>query len=228
MPSFLVVLSCLCMGPLASGDVLLNIIHAATAREQELASALGPYKFYVYGGGGFSMSDSEGKGRQTTHVQHEERLKKWGGALHASSWFQRRKGADHLFACGDVNMGWSHQHGVVQVRKFMGDHGYIGTFEMSGSWLGDWDLTRAIVIPYVAADEIAASSLGFMNKAEAAAAVPPKDSGADSGGVVAGGSGMLAVGRETKQQTSSSPADYSTLASPVASSVASSDLDAKV
>ena len=104
------------------------------------------------------LSNKAGSGRQVTRPQHQERLSNWVKALHASPWFRRSGGRDHLFSVGDLNPGWAAEAGLQVVKAAMGT-GFTGTFEMNDAWAGGWEAERMIAMPYVAADDIVAPAM---------------------------------------------------------------------
>ena len=84
------------------------------------------------------------------HPGHAERLAAWSADIRASPHYQRRGGADHLFATSDVRGDDQMRlHGHVVARELLGA-GYTGAFESIDGWTGGWHPERRIIVPYVA------------------------------------------------------------------------------
>ena len=83
---------------------------------------------------------------------HDERLTNLIAELQKSKWFQRHRGADHVFGYSSINPGVARQLLFPKLHAGL-EQSYFGVFEMNPAWVGgdrkEETLQRMVPAPYV-------------------------------------------------------------------------------
>ena len=83
---------------------------------------------------------------------HDERLSALIEELRQSKWFQRFRGADHVFGYSSINPGVARQLLFPKLHTGL-ERSYFGVFEMNPAWVGgdrkEATLQRMVPAPYV-------------------------------------------------------------------------------
>ena len=83
---------------------------------------------------------------------HDARLENLIEALRSSKWFQRHRGADHVFGYSSINPGVARQLLFPKLHAGL-EQSYFGVFEMNPAWVGgdrkEETLQRMVPAPYV-------------------------------------------------------------------------------
>ena len=83
---------------------------------------------------------------------HDERLTNLIEELRNSKWFQRNRGADHVFGYSSINPGVARQLLFPKLHTGL-ERSYFGVFEMNPAWVGgdrkEATLQRMVPAPYV-------------------------------------------------------------------------------